>query len=404
MEMGKFIVAHITYEGPIAVERLDLSLWEQDFFLRQGDSETISFESGNYESQTKVRLYPRQIGQFSLDAIAHGGAIAKPQQIQASPSIRNGINAKPTLNQLKAHYWTDENIFLSIDTQLHYAGNKVVADSWEQAGFEIYPLPTQTIIKDDITLKRLNWMVIAPSEGHYQIQLPAIEQRGKGRFRYYLPLVEVTIKPLPSYFPASISVGELTIKSELITHNPNKQLLKIEISKLGYLPSTLEGLHASLSNFINLEQHQIHQTKKLNNNLNINTYTVEMGEWNFGKKEKLNLKFFNPKTAQLETITHQLPSLWSIPQFAVILFLILIISSLVFLGLKAKPFLFNWKMYRIYIKQLKNSATSQQLRYKIVNSDDSKSLSEWANKKTHSNAQDIANKLNEACFSKLKYD
>ena len=197
-EMGKFIVAMISYHGEKTPGLPDLSDWEEKFYVDVQGNESFELSDGWLQSETRVRLYPRISGKLSLASLALGGAIAKSQQLIVKPLIRNEIDSTPIMQPLQSDYWADQAIMINVDISLYENRNNVVVDDLEIEGFVVRSLKPKRISTEAGDVIRLQWMLLTPSPGNYEIELPSIQQRGRSRFRFYLPKLKLTIRPIPA--------------------------------------------------------------------------------------------------------------------------------------------------------------------------------------------------------------
>lgn len=394
LEMGKHLTATFSYEGDTKPEQIDLGLWQDDFYIEQGDAELSYTTSGAIISTTKARLYPRHSGNITLDAIALGGSFVKPQHIKVSPSIRNKRDATPSVDVLKSHYWADEPITIRINAPLHDALNQVIAKEWLVNGFIITQLPS---IKT-ATNVQLKWIIYTPFKGQYALELPAIVQRGKGRFRFHLPKLHFTVKPLPAYLPSSVASGSIKISSEII-HKKQHKVLQLRLKKIGHLPEEIEGFQA----FINaLSENElalnIQQENSVKQGVSRRKININLPNWLWNPDLKLTLSTFNTQTGRLQKTQHPLPKVNTIPppaQHALIA--IGILSLLIALSLLNK-IAKKWHQHQQLKKQLNHAKNAQELRLILLSNQPLKTLSHWAYKTHTADAIKIRDLLNQACY------
>ncbi len=398
-EMGKFIVATISYQGDKDPGSPNLSEWHEKFYVDIRQSELSTLPGGRLQSDTRVRLYPRVSGPLTLDSLALGGAIAKSQSINIKPLIRHDIDATPVVRPLQPVYWADQAIILSVDIALVEKRNNVVVNDFELDGFGIRALKPQRLQLETGDVVRLRWMLLTPHHGIYEIELPSIQQRGRSRFRFYLPKIRLNIKPVPAYLPATVAVGNLRVHS-LLVEEKNEQpswLLKIENS--GRLPDHVEGVQAFLeskgiaSTDVVIEQLIDEQSATVSQ-----LYKIKIPDWNLTSSNELQLAYFNTTTGRLEYLQHSLPGYWNIPRYARIM--IVYIAVLVFFYVanrvdKLAQRVRSWLHFRSTIRQ---SSTGNQLRKVLLQNSSSKNLTEWSDLFQGRVSQQIMEDLNEYCF------
>ncbi len=394
VEMGKYLTATFTYEGSTKPELIDLELWQTHFYIEQKDPDFSQISPNSITSITKAKLYPRKTGTISLDAIAQGGSFVKPRQITILPSIRNAIDATPQVHSIQPKFWADEPIIINIDVPLHYARNEVIAKEWLLNGFNISPLPTIKI-KNNVQLK---WLIYTPSKGVYSLELPAIVQRGRGRFRYHSPKLQFTVKPLPAYLPSSVATGNMTISSQILSKGGQK-LMQITFKKKGYLPQNIEGFQRFINDLSSNELAlNIQTAESIDQGITTRQILITLPNRLWGQNLKLNVSYFNTQTGHLDTIEHQLPTVYTLPKqaqyFIIALSLIAVLFSLKLLNQAAN----KWRQQNTLKQRIRQAQTPQALRSILLSIHQSKTLEEWANKNSGNNATHIKDNLNQACY------
>lgn len=398
VEKGKSITATFEYQGNQEPINIDLTLWENYFFIQQSEADTTLYNDGNIITTSKARLYPRKTGNITLDAIAQGGSFVKPRSIRITPSIRNNIDATPIIHNIQTHYWADEAIFITIDVPLHYKKNEVIAKDWEAKGINIAQLPS---IKTDQNVQ-LKWLIYTPVKGQYELELPAIVQRGKGRFRFHSPKLKFTIKPLPAYLPSSIASGTIEVTSNINTLKDNTQRAEITLKKDGYLPKDIDGIQTFLNELSDDElslQLQVKQEEKQGKT--IRTLTFNLPNWLILKTLELNMRYFDTEKEQLETINHQFENkVTTIPKNARQILAVLFIIILFFLLIVLIRQLRKWNIKRAFKNEIKQAKYPNDLRLLLVEKYDVKTLEQWTDNIGHKNTDKITQELNSLCYSK----
>lgn len=394
VEMGKAIQVVFTYEGIKEPETIDLELWQNDFHIRQSDSDLSQHKNGAIISTTKVLLYPRKVGDFTLDAIALGGSFVKSLHVTVTPSIRNQIDATPLIHKIKTSYWADEPIFITVDVPLHNSHNEVIAKAWEPKGMTAIALKS---IKT-ATHVQLKWMLYTPHKGHYRLDLPAIVQRGRGRFRFHSPFIEFTVKPLPAYLPSSVASGHIKISSKII-NNDGLKVAQITFRKAGYLPKEIEGLQQFITALSDDELALNIQTlENINQGIAKRQVSVTLPDWLWGQNLTLKVRYFNTQTGRLDTIKHQLPKVYNIPRQAQLIAIGLGIIVLLFTLKALNKTAQKWRYYKKLKQRVLEANNAQELRLTLLNNGQFKTLDEWESKNNSTEALKFKVTLNQACY------
>jgi len=394
VEMGKYLTATFRYEGDQKPELIDLDLWQDDFYIEQSDADLEATATNTIISTTKVKLYPRHTGDLTLDAIALGGSFVKPKHINASPSIRNNIDATPIINPLKNDYWADETIIISIRVPLHYARNEVIAKEWLINGFTIIPLRS---IKKDNSVE-LQWMVFTPFKGLYQLELPTIVQRGRGRFKFHLPQLNFTVKPLPAYLPSSVASGAIEVSSKIMLKG-EKKIVRITLQKTGYLPKNIEGLQYFINTLSDNElSHNLQTDEHSDNGITTRNISITLPEWLWGKVLILKIPYFNTQTGRLDSLEHPLPKVYTLPKYAQ--YFIITLSILTFFFILS--IIFNITKKRRQLRDFKQgilqASSAKEIRLILLNKGQFKTLGEWAHQTPSIDMLKMSDFLNQACY------
>jgi len=397
-EMGKYFLADIRYQGPATDAEFNLSEWSNDFFLSLQNSRMLALEQGGIEKTASVRLYPRRSGSITLPSIAFAGAIAGASRVTVQRSVRNDIDATPELLPLQSYYWTDQAIFIGVDVALHDVRNRIDVDDFELEGFRVQALKPQRRQQQGRDIIQLQWMLLTPQKGNYQIELPAIHQRGRGRFRYHLPALNLTIKPLPAYLPATIPVGQIDVSSELVREPKQAAMWRISIEKDGYLPPHVEGFQ-TLFDALGLAAPGSKETTSQNGRVSLQ-YQLPVPGWYFASPNTIQIPYFDTRSGQLITLQHRLPVVWQVPSYVYVAGLFLLMIVIFYAGYhlnKVAELVRYWMRFR---QQIQQADSAHSLRLLLTSELCSKTLGEWSAKTPCARAQQIAQDLNECCFAR----
>jgi hypothetical protein len=399
LETGKFLLAKIIYRGTQTPGRIDLSQWQDDFFIDRNDAEISSSGDGLVEAEINVRLYPRHSGNLILEAIALGGAIARPAHVLVVDPVRNGIDATPKLRLKKNIYWADQPIDIEIEVPLHDARNNVVADDFELENFEVTRLTNRRIKTKRGVSVVLRWMILTARKGTYTLELPAIQQRGRGRFRFYLPPLSLRIKPLPAYLPPTVAVGKPAIETEVLQQRQHQAFLQINVSHHGRLPEQLAGF-SELIETLGVAESAIEVTHENYDGIARRRYTIALPAWFLPQHVAFNLDYFDTDSGRLKTLHPQTPLLWQLPHYMLWLG-ILIVTILLFFALSQADKLAAGLRQRYRLRQqILQADDAQQLRHLLLNHSGEKTLFGWRKNQHKKQAEEIAEELNRACFAR----
>ncbi len=397
VEQGKFLIAELIYRGPSDPGLPDLTLWQDDFFVDAYDPELADTADGGIEWTQQARLYPRRQGRFSLDAIATGGAIARPQSIEVLAPLRGGIDITPDVQPLQPAYWADQTIIVSLDMPLHDPRNEVIANDFETPHFRVTRLPDQRLKTAQGISMRLRWMLLSPRKGHYQIELPAIVQRGRGRFRFYLPPIKVQIQPLPAYLSPAIPVGKPAI-SHRIEQQQHLKILHLEVRQPGRLPETLSGF-SELQQALGIDDTAVRIDNSFSDGVAIRQYEMTLPRWLMPRRPSWKLAYFDTERGQADRLDHKMPLLWQWPHVMTQGLVVGGLLLLMLLAWRVYPYLHDWRQRRKLRQQIMQAQTACEIRQLLLAYSGMKTLQQWTSAKSPERLRQLSEWLDRACFA-----
>ncbi|MCU7939254.1 MAG: hypothetical protein KZQ64_16350 [gamma proteobacterium symbiont of Bathyaustriella thionipta] len=404
VEMGKFILVRIEYRGDSVPEISNIQQWYDDFFVDRRDEGAEKFPDGLIVYTETMRLYPRKTGDIVLASVALGGAIAQAVKIKVTPAIRSNINGTPQWQALPETIWQGQTVEISILQNLLNSSNQVVTEEAQFPGFYVERLDQKVTTQNTIKTVQLHWRITAQTSGLIQLDPPAIVQRGRGRWRFYLPRATIQVKPLPSYIPPTVPVGRLSIRTGVMQIN-NKPLWTVEIQNEGQLPDEIYGIRTQLSKLTgaSLESVEVSASRPDSTSplTSIHFYRVLVPDfsWGFNDGPEVVIPYFDVDEGSLKKMTEKLPGVWYFStQWLNLFFIVLVLLSVIIVIVctrSMKTFL-AWRHYRCLLKQAGNP---HELRRLLIAQGPFLTLSDWSASKQSKRANQIAAALNCLCFS-----
>lgn len=403
VEMGKYLNLQIVYEGESAVGSADLRQWADDFHIDVRDSETENLLSGAIRTTQQLRLYPRAVGEAVLERIALGGAVAGPLRVIVVPAVRNGIDGTPRWIELPDQVWQGQTFEIAVEAALLHPSNQIALDDAVLPGFDAQPLPRQTDSRDGVEVVRLRWLVTALEPGRHGLELPPIEQRGRGRWRFFLRAPEIRVLPLPSYLPPSVPVGKVTLESALL-EDGTRQFWQVLVRNRGRLPDASYGLRAALTGAAGIDPERIENSDVETDpvtGIALQRYRAPLPDWSFGwgAGPALRLRYFDTAAGRLAEIQTRLPPAWRLPTYAtftlVVIAVLLLAASVAWLVRTTRRCLAR----RRFRQQLAQAPDAHALRRLLITSTGHPALTDWAAAQRDPAAAEAAASINKACFS-----
>ncbi|MCB1802321.1 MAG: hypothetical protein KDI82_11590 [Gammaproteobacteria bacterium] len=403
VEMGKYLNLQIVYEGESAVGSADLWQWADDFFIDVRDSETENLLSGDIRTTQQLRLYPRSVGEAVLERIALGGAVAGPLRVTVVPTVRNGIDGTPRWILLPENVWQGQTFEIGVDAALMHPSNHIAFEDVVLPGFDTQPLPRQTDSRNGVDVVRLRWRVTALQPARHRLELPPIEQRGRGRWRFFLSAPEVRVVPLPSYLPPSVPVGKVTLESALLEDGA-RQFWQAVVRNRGRLPDASYGLRAALAGSAGIDAERIEVSDVETDSatgITLQRYRAPLPDWSFGwgAGPAVRLRYFDTDEGRLTEIQTRLPPAWRLPTYAtftLVVIAVLLLAAFAVWLVRATRRLLAQRRFR---QQLSQAPDAHALRRLLITSTGSPTLTDWAATQRDPAATEAAASINKACFA-----
>ncbi|HFD86997.1 MAG TPA: hypothetical protein ENJ35_04910 [Gammaproteobacteria bacterium] len=400
IEIGRVFLGVLDYNGKSGSGPADLRPWEKNFLVERSNF-SMERKSGRFHSTEDIRLYPRRSGTLVINAIAHGGVIMEPLKVQVKPLTRNGINGDPIFKPLPRQVQIGSPLEVAVEVPLLHPSNSVITDPRKIAGARVISLPQETIERENHVSVVLHWKIFAQHKGEYQIELPAIYQRGNGKWRFHLPLQTVEFFPLPSYLPPTLPVGQLTLTSKLVAIN-SKRFWRIEIHNTGLLGDEIYGLRTALAKATGIAENEVEITPPTTTSSGgqVSIYQLPVPQWtlDFWHGPKITQQYFDPAKGDMEAIQLYLPATWRLPGWASAI--VYLLTGMISLALLFGLYQLGLKIIRwlAFLNQIQQADNPHALRKLLLERNHCKTLEQWAGTRGTMEATLVADELNALCF------
>jgi len=403
VEMGKYLDVLIVHEGESPVGGADLRQWADDFFIDRRDIESESLVNGSVRTTQHVRLYPRASGEKTLQRIALGGAVAGPLRINVVPAVRDGIDATPHWLAVPTQVWQGQTFEIGVELALLHPSNQIAVEQVDLPGFDVQPLPREHVSAAKGDSVRLHWRLTATKAGHLVLDLPAIEQRGRGRWRFYLKRAAIVVRPLPDYLPPSVPVGRVALRTA-VQRQDGRTFWEVGVSNLGRLPESVYGMRSALADAAHRSAEEVGVGAVEYDPLtgrSSQRYRIAVPAWSlgWGRGPSIGLRYFDVDSGQLVTLQRSLPAVWRLPAPALYVLAGLGILLLVPIGISLRR-LGVRLLARLRLRAaLRDAGDVDALRRLLLAAAHCATLSEWAAAWGGRSARELAEQLNAACFA-----
>lgn len=398
VELGKGLNVEIAYLGKETVGQANLQPWERDFYIDRRRSAIKELSAGQTQTIETVRLYPRRAGTLTLFSLALGGAISEPVDLKVERALRNNIDGTPVWQKLPTQIWQGETVSNCVEMPLFDSRNNMKLELPEFDTLRVANWDAERVENRSPSLARQCWQLTASRPGIHELELPAVIQRGRGSWSFYLPKQTIEVLPLPSYLPPALPIGEPSVQTSL---RHKQWQLRLQLSD----PQAVEayGVRASLAELSGVDNDEVsvhfETESRTLQQVQLFTAPVPAWSWGLGSGEKINLRYFDTRLGMLMVKEVSLPLAWNTPNgLSALLTSVLLLLAL----LHGRRAFEVWKraLERRKLKQaIGNCTTPEQLRLLLLQQTGSKTLESWANQSGIEHAQQIAGQLNALCFS-----
>ena len=402
VELGRPLAVTVTFQGPHDPGFVDYQPWREDFFVEPRDR-TVERGPEGVRITATVRVYPRRGGRLKLHALRHGGALSRPVAVTVTPPVHDGVDATPRLAPLPATAWAGEPVELAVTVALLHPRNQVTAGELELPGFTVHGLPPRKRQEDGHGEVVLRWRLFGNEAGLHTLELPAIVQRGKGRWRFHPPLTSLEVRPLPAYLPASVPVGALAVSSARVDTAAGPRW-RVSVTGPGRLPAEVWGLRRRLADLGRTTVAAVSVAARSGADsmapaVQVYEVAVPRWSWGLGKGPRVTVPYFHPQRGALVEATVRLPAVWRLPYWAGGLLLAAVVLAVAGAAWRVRGRVRRWWHRRRLRGELRAAADPHALRRLLLSAADCRTLEAWAAAAGGDSAADVARRLNAACFS-----
>ena len=263
----------------------------------------------------KFKLYPRYIGKIIIPHLSANDLKTKEREID----VNIGGTGEPKISSSTNKPYERQQFILNISIKSDDSTSRLsISEDFKINGFESTSLPFIRIKEINGTYtNKIGWALTALKSGEQKIELPPVEYSVSGvlRKQFYLPHNIINIKPLPSYVPPTLPIGEITLESQppytwLIQADTLaywKINIKGEVNNAYRLPAILRQIKSN-SHFQFLPVNSKHLSEISNNNLlSITNYTIPFKALSSGflKLPDLTIQYFDPNKGGIKDVTYK---------------------------------------------------------------------------------------------------
>lgn len=321
IELGKSFRLYLhSSQTRVSLNTIDIKQLLKNFHIKDFGESVID----NSHQARKITLYPRFTGQLLIPGFHFLGTTSKPVPVNITSAIdpKDGsrIDVNYTISTLTP--WKKQQVHVRLDVTSHSSvlvlhTPEGFSDENEIITLDSFSIPANNI-NSKLTVHSAGWVIFPRQAGKQTLSLPAIGlvRDGVTTHRFYPPHLQLDVKPLPVYVPATMPIGKLELTGD---PKPVKVLFKNEtysttfkLRGYGIMPSGLPSLATQLKSNETISYYPV--TRNIthtatgyglvsDDNYRVNFKTNQQG---LNHPGLLQLNYFDPDTGTIKTVSHKM--------------------------------------------------------------------------------------------------
>lgn len=251
VDLGDAVIVQLTATDMVtSLSQIDLSPLEENFgvVVKETRSEQLNNHTSAKSQTVDLELYPRSIGTLTIPPVTLDNKItAAFSVIVHNPKII-GHDMAIHWTVSKNIVWERQQVVVKAVLQTPERFAMVEVPQRTQHGIDTYLLPVEKrslpvlhqLSSKQISMKQLStkqastkqtstkqlktefsltWLIYPQTAGTQQVVLPEIYYLSQGlvKRKFFLPKIELKVKPLPPYVPPTMPVGRVSITAKPIS-------------------------------------------------------------------------------------------------------------------------------------------------------------------------------------------
>jgi len=388
IELGKHVL--MTLKAPSSLPSLDsIDLTELAKTFHINKLADVEIDQGR--QSWKFRLHPYRTGKHTLPRLHfHDYAseeIDKETYEEIYITVNNAIDPK-SKKPLFVNYsvststpWVRQQVLVTyqLTSSLRQYDLKITKPN--DSKFISHNLSLEESVLEnnngDIYQYRTGFALFNLKSGPQQLELPplVIKRDGTTTHRFYPAPIDLAVKALPAYLPATVPVGRLSLKMDSGWHFTFTQTLSnIEIGLIGHhvqlrhLPDIAYQLSStdSIQTYPDLREEQ--QSDDANGLTSRIQYTIPLKSISQGihSLQTIRLLHFDPVSGTLQSRRYELPMVISLHKWLVIGIGLLLLAVIAYVLIRLFQYLryqfIRYRYYRLALQQLSNATDANHIR------------------------------------------
>lgn len=401
---------------------IDLSPLERDFgVIVKEYSGVAASKKVASQQRLSIELYPRRTGILHVPVLVFSGATSTTADVEVLQARNSSgpIELEYQLSTTQA--WQRQQVLftLKVITPDRFARLETVDIS--RGNNEVRHIPGSTTSDDTSTHLQTGWAIFPMQSGLQKISLPPVlyHLQGVVERRFYLPDVQLNIKPLPDYIPPLMPVGKVYVNASINSTEPLSTGTTYNWNVRVYSPALLSHLLPPVLRQISSNDN-IHylpaETRRAENITNSGShgeinYTIPFQTLATGKLTfpDLRIQYFDPELGRVSIAEFPPMRAWSIATYWQLLFFVVLLFGSIFILKTTWNYWLRLRKRHKYFKEaihhITNATTNLQLRQALPliaraeNWPDNLSLNAWSGYWNKHYSPSVSSTIEELCYA-----
>lgn len=411
VEWGKPLRASLIYQGPLQGMDIDYRPWAPWVAVEPDYQQQVVDEQGRPEIRQALRLYPRRSGRFQLPWLKLGDSYSEPAWVTVKAPVVERHAIAIEHDYPAAALWSGQAARVTVTLTTGDERVRVLVDAPETGGVQLIPLQAERrTLADGRVQHRLGWQLLSHRAGAQSVALPMLRYHLHGRDlrRFALPMLPLEVQALPEYIPPTVPVGAPRIHS-VIEQDGGRPYWSLTLEADMPLAAGLPAVAIQLAALAGVDAGELrvsHEEQRgLDGYRSRLVYRVPLPDWQWPLQARpsIALRYFDPQTGRLASITHVLPTAWRLPFWFLLPVLLLLTALAAWPLYMALRWLRRVRRRRVLAAEVAAAGSADALRRALLAALAAPNLQAWAG---HAGwgvrsveAGELAAHLNRACFS-----
>ena len=324
---------------------IDLTPLQKDFgvIVNEYSGANSNTKNGS-QQQLSIELFPRRTGLIHIPALLLSSASSRPTEVEVLPAIGASGPINIEYNVSTSQPWQRQQVLLTVQVTTPDRFSRLETKAPQSADSEFRRITPSKELLPNATRLKTGWSIFPLQSGAHTISLPAIHYHLQGSIerRFYLPEIQLNVKPLPDYIPPLMPVGRVLIDSKidadtlLNTGDVYNWTIRLHSTELltHLLPPVLRQINSS--NNINFRTTASERREIINfsgsNGEVIHTIPFQSLTTGGVNLPIIRVQYFDPTTGRVTVINHSPEKIWSLAIFWQFLIVIMILFAVTFIA------------------------------------------------------------------------